>query len=370
MLELWRHRLTQPCVEAAHLADRGHTRRLLLSPDGELSLVPFAALHDGHGFLLDSFDFTYLNSGRELLPRPQQESATSVVVLADPDLSVSSADSPSASRDARRAVSRSSAALERFFSTARETLPPSAWESLPGTRREALEIQRLLPQAQLFLGKDATKECLLHLPTPGILHLATHGFFLKDTSVPKRTRSLGLVGELADPPLAATGQEPLLRSGLVLAGASAAAPDSPTPLDSSLVTAFELAGLNLWGTQLVVLSACDTGRGDVRPGQGVYGLRRALVAAGAETVVMSLWKVKDDSTGQLMEAYYRNLVAGQGRPSALNAAMRSLRATLPHPHDWAPFIAVGSDAPLRAMLLPPTPPRQETSNGSQGFKAP
>jgi CHAT domain-containing protein len=110
-----------------------------------------------------------------------------------------------------------------------------------------------------------------------------------------------------------------------------------------------MAGLNLWGTQLVVLSACDTGRGDVLLGQGVYGLRRSLVVAGAETVVMSLWKVNDNATSQLMEDYYRNLLAGQGRGAALREAMRALRLTHPHPHYWAPFIALGRDAPLRSV---------------------
>ncbi len=107
--------------------------------------------------------------------------------------------------------------------------------------------------------------------------------------------------------------------------------------------------MDLWGTQLVVLSACDTGRGDVLLGQGVYGLRRAFVIAGAETVVTSLWKVRDDSTHLLMESYYRNLLAGQGRASALRSAMRSMRETHPHPHDWAPFIVLGRDAPLRPL---------------------
>ncbi|MFP2906715.1 CHAT domain-containing protein, partial [Pyxidicoccus sp. 3LFB2] len=98
-----------------------------------------------------------------------------------------------------------------------------------------------------------------------------------------------------------------------------------------------------------VLSACDTGRGDVKLGQGVYGLRRAFVVAGAETVVMSLWKVNDDTTRQLMEAYYLKLLAGQGRAGALREAMLWLRTTLPHPHYWAPFIALGQDAPLRGL---------------------
>jgi CHAT domain-containing protein len=125
------------------------------------------------------------------------------------------------------------------------------------------------------------------------------------------------------------------------------------------VTALELAGLNLWGTQLVVLSACDTGRGDVKRGQGVYGLRRAFVVAGAETVVMSLWKVDDETTRKLMEAYYTHLLAGQGRATALSEAMRWLRATKPHPHYWAPFIVLGRDAPLRELgPTPQEPPKQ------------
>jgi CHAT domain-containing protein len=166
---------------------------------------------------------------------------------------------------------------------------------------------------------------------------------------------VGHFGTLGDNRQAPRPQHPLLRSGLALAGASAPVHEASKPRpDASLVTALELAGLDLWGTQLVVLSACDTGRGEVQLGQGVQGLRRALVVAGAETVVMSLWKVKDDSTHLLMERYYRNLLAGQGRASALREAMRSLRASRPHPHDWAPFIALGSDAPLRAIT--PTPP--------------
>ena len=82
---------------------------------------------------------------------------------------------------------------------------------------------------------------------------------------------------------------------------------------------------------------------------GVYGLRRAFLVAGAETVVMSLWKVNDETTRALMEAYYRHLLAGQGRATALRQAMRELRQSQPHPHNWAPFIAMGQDAPLRLL---------------------
>jgi CHAT domain-containing protein len=333
----------------------GNTRRLFLSPDGQLTLVPFGALHDGQQFLVDTFDFTYLPSGKNLLPRPEETAPPgSVVILADPDFSAPLQVPRHAKEDAPALAVRSMPG-ERFFSMLTADLKQRAWTPapLPGTRQEAEAIQRLLPQAQLFLGSEATKERLLELPTPGILHLATHGFFLEDAPQPTASRGIGHFGELGEDTLATSPPDPLLRSGLAFAGASAPAPSgsSPTPPSSgsALATALELAGLNLWGTQLVVLSACDTGRGDVKLGQGVYGLRRAFLVAGAETIVMSLWKVNDETTRALMETYYHHLLAGQGRATALREAMRELRRTQPHPHYWAPFIAMGRDTPLRLL---------------------
>jgi CHAT domain-containing protein/tetratricopeptide (TPR) repeat protein len=333
----------------------GTTRRLFLSPDGQLALVPFAALHDGHQFLVDAFDFTYVSSGRTLLPRPQERvPPDSVVVLAAPDFSAVLPALPPSSEDDSVLATRSIPG-ERFFSTLRADLESRAWAPapLPGTRQEAESIKRLLPQAQLFLGVEATKERLLQLPTPGILHVATHGFFLEDAPPPPASRAVVHFGALGKDVLAPSPSDPLLRSGLVLAGARAPAASvastAPPASDSGLVTALELTGLDLWGTQLVVLSACDTGRGDVKPGQGVYGLHRAFLVAGAETVVMSLWKVNDGTTRALMEAYYRHLLAGQGRATALREAMREFRRTHPHPYYWAPFIAMGRETPLRRL---------------------
>jgi CHAT domain-containing protein len=330
----------------------GGSRRLFLSPDGQLALVPFAALYDGQRFLVETYDFTYLTSGKDLLPSPEETvPAVSVAVLADPDFSAEFQLPPPPMTGAPARAERAFS-VERFSSSLRAGQEHRAWVTLPlpGTRQEAESIQRLLPQAQLFLGPRATKERLLHLPTPGILHLATHGFFLDDTPASPHSRAVGHFGALGDDPLVSRPPDPLLRSGLLLAGARPlTSSPSQLPPDSMLVTALELAGLDLWGTQLVVLSACDTGRGDVKLGQGVYGLRRAFLVAGAETVVMSLWQVKDDTTSQLMEAYYAHLLRGLGRAQALREAMRSLRATQSHPHYWAPFIALGRDAPLRSL---------------------
>ncbi|RKH00990.1 CHAT domain-containing protein [Corallococcus sp. CA053C] len=325
----------------------GEAHRLFISPDGQLALVPFAALHDGHQFLVDTHDFTYLTSGKDLLPRQQRSlPASSVVVLADPAFNATPA----------AAVKAAPAWPERSVSPGLAAQVSRDWNlvPLPGSRQEAEAIQRLIPQAQLFLGPEATRERLLHMPTPGILHLATHGFFLEDAVAPERSRAVAKFGALGEDPLAQPPPDPLLRSGLLFAGANAQKPRAAPTSASALVTALELAGLDLWGTQLVVLSACDTGRGDIRRGQGVYGLRRAFLVAGAETVVMSLWKVDDTATRVLMETYYRHLLAGLGPATALREAMREVRSAHPHPHYWAPFIAMGRDAPLR-LLAPDAP---------------
>ena len=107
--------------------------------------------------------------------------------------------------------------------------------------------------------------------------------------------------------------------------------------------------MNLWGTQLVVLSACDTGRGRETLGQGVYGLRRAFLVAGAETLVTSLWGVDDEVTKELMTVFYRRLLGGEGRAEAMRKAALTIRQRHPHPYDWAPFIVIGQPGPLRGQ---------------------
>ena len=329
----------------------GGARRIFISPDGQLALAPFAALHDGKRFLVDSYDFTYLTSGKDLLSGSEEAARSrSVVVLANPDFGAR----PGGMRALPAADQRTAA--ERDYALAgapppvpRSALTRQALTPLPGTLREAESLRGLFPGAQIFLGAEATKERLLQVAAPGILHVATHGFFLEDMAAVPEARGVESVGPVGGSSPRASSN-PLLRSGLVLAGADAveladAGVQAARP-DSAWVTALELAGVDLWGTQLVVLSACDTGRGDVRLGEGVYGLRRALVAAGAETLVMSLWKVNDETTHALMERYYRNLLDGEGRSAALRSAMQALRESQPHPFYWAPFISLGKDAPL------------------------
>jgi len=154
---------------------------------------------------------------------------------------------------------------------------------------------------------------------PGHLHIATHGFFLPDQAEePKPQLNPGFDHPL--PLFAPRNENPLLRSGLALAGANR----FQSGREDGLLTALEASGLALWGNQLVVLSACATGVDQVQNGEGIYGLRRALVNAGAETQVMSLWKVDDAATRDLMVDHYRRVKAGEGRSEALRQAQLAM----------------------------------------------
>ncbi|HYX41175.1 MAG TPA: CHAT domain-containing protein, partial [Pyrinomonadaceae bacterium] len=242
---------------------------------------------------------------------------------------------------------------------------------LAGTAVEAKMLAQMLPQARVLTGAQATEAALKHVNAPVMLHVATHGFFLPDAPVRvgHETRGLSLAntGAAQAANVAGSSVNPLLRSGLALAGANERADGAG---EDGLLTALEAAGLDLWGTKLVVLSACETGLGDVLNGEGVYGLRRALVLAGAESQVMSLWQVSDEATRALMVEYYRRLQAGAGRAAALRQVQlqmlrsRGSRVSAPtrgltdainnasaahdwhHPFYWASFIQSGAWQPL------------------------
>jgi CHAT domain-containing protein len=207
-----------------------------------------------------------------------------------------------------------------------------------------------MPEASLLLQQQATEAALKRARAPRILHIATHGFFFSNQQVPEDETG----GTLGDDPLlisnlrlgkwAAHIEEPLLRSGLALSGAN----QNRDGDDDGVLTALEVAGLDLSGTRLVVLSACGTGLGEVRNGEGVLGLRRALVLAGSESQVMSLWPVTDEGAKELMIEYYRALQRGEGRSEGLRQVqLRMLRSKQwRHPFYWAAFIQSGEWANL------------------------
>jgi len=222
------------------------------------------------------------------------------------------------------------------------------FEPLPGTEQEARALKTILPDATILARGGASKAALKQINAPKILHIATHGFFLEDmvTSPPTDARGLFIrraPGESAAPQMNRV-ENSLLRSGLAMAGANLRNGGE----EVGVLTALEVSGLNLWGTKLVVLSACDTGVGEIKNGQGVYGMRRALVLAGSETQVMSLWPVSDTGTRDLMIEYYKALQAGQGRSEALRQVQLRMLAGKEHhhPYFWASFIQSGEWANL------------------------
>ena len=186
-------------------------------------------------------------------------------------------------------------------------------------------------QVAALTQRDATETNLKLASNLSILHIATHGYFLKD--VEKTNWPIGVHADNAK-------DNVLLRSGLMLTGASDA--DKLIPgLDSSnngIITSYEAMNLNLKGTRLVVLSACETGLGEIKAGEGVYGLQRAFLVAGAEAIVMSLWKVDDAATQLLMNNFYANLIKSGDTQKAFKQAQMQLMTKYKEPYYWGAFV--------------------------------
>jgi CHAT domain-containing protein len=218
-------------------------------------------------------------------------------------------------------VSRARQLVKRRGITTGPDLSSLYFAPLSGTGEEARSLKTLFPDATVLVGAHATKASLKSLSAPGILHIATHGFFLNDAGAAKHVES------------------PLLRSGLALAGANL----SKNGNENGILTALEASSLDLWGTRVVTLSACETGVGEVKNGEGVYGLRRSFFLAGAETLVMSLWPVSDRITREMMISYYTGLKQGLSRGEALRQAQLNIlkRKDRQHPFFWASFIQLG-----------------------------
>ena len=205
---------------------------------------------------------------------------------------------------------------------------------LPGTETEAIMINDILKandwNIKLWIGKDAKEESVKNLESPRILHIATHGFF--DAS----SRIINY------------GDNPLFKSGLLLAGANITLSDQQNAgfnalsgKEDGILTAYEAQFLNFDDTELVVLSACETGLGDIQNGEGVYGLQRALKVAGAKAILMSLWKVDDEVTQRLMTSFYEEWISGKSKRNAFIKAQNKIRKEYEHPYYWGAFILIG-----------------------------
>jgi CHAT domain-containing protein/Tfp pilus assembly protein PilF len=365
-------------------------------PDGQLNILPFDALPNADGeYLLTTTDLHVLSSSRDLLPTEVPlASAGDVLLLAGPDYDTEEAAGAAVLAQARsRAATRSrslaeppppadspaeasaadgetrgrgvqadvlrglslddidsrSAVVKASLRAASSGMRGLRFSPLPGAEEEGRLIDEQVRAAGLanaFFTRVAAEEQVLvnRDAAPRVLHMATHGFFLRPSDeLRKRLLAMQRGADVTVPP---PGDNPLLRSGLAFAGINSNAPylgEIDTNNDGVL-TALEVLGLNLAGTELAVLSACETGLGEIHIGEGVYGLRRAFREAGAREIVMSLWEVSDAGTQALMTEMYARLIAGDAPREALRGAQKKLLEDprWGYPYVWAAFSVVGS----------------------------
>jgi CHAT domain-containing protein len=218
----------------------------------------------------------------------------------------------------------------------------ASWAPLAGTATEMSDIEKLMKTQQVKVttvnGVNATEEAFKALNNKPyqIVHIATHGYFLNEISNNSTVNNL-MRGEQ----LISISENPLLRSGLILAGANKAWSGSvmPKDVDDGILSAYEISRLNLTNTQLVVLSACETALGDINGTEGVFGLQRAFKIAGVKNLIVSLWQVPDKETAELMHLFYTHLFKGNSVRNAFYAAQKEMRAKYA-PFLWAAFVLI------------------------------
>jgi tetratricopeptide (TPR) repeat protein len=337
----------------------GNHKRIFIAPDGDFTKFPFELLpfssSDRH--ILEDCLISYITTSRDLITF--NNSSTSIkshnnsLVIADPDFDLSNSEILNNSIQSNSILAYEVPATHsqdnKFkFRQSRDLDPRSLnFNRLKGTREEGQLLAELIG-VKPYMDKKVLKSKIKSYTSPTILHIATHGFFLPNQKNLNHTNTTNLdtIETKALARLSGDHQleNPMLRSGLALAGINTWLKNHPMvqEAENGILTAEDVAGWNLYGTKLVVLSACETGLGDIVRGEGVFGLRRAFVLAGAETLVMSLWKVPDEQTKELMVDFYKHLLEGKPRAEALREAQLAMKEKYPNPYFWGAFICQGN----------------------------
>ena len=306
--------LIKPLKEIINKSDT-----LFISPDAVLNLLPFAALssHNSEKLLGEAFDIRILTTGRELLDinKKIDKNFKKSLVIANPtfDLSRKVNEFQYSNESKNKSQQRS-----RY-------LKEKQWPQLPYTAIEGEAINKLI-KGQLLTADNATSIAIQKESSPKVIHIATHAEFL------------GIEEEI---------ENPLLKSYIVLAGANEPEINED---DDGYLTALEITKLDWSGTELVVISACESGKGEIQNGEGIYGLKRAIAVAGAKSSLLSLWKVDDRATSIFMESFYKKLLKGYGRADALAAVQDEFKngkiKGYQHPYYWAAFQLNGDWRPI------------------------
>jgi len=298
------------------LEQSASTHRLRISPDGMLTLVPFAALSDSRGrFLVERFAISYLSAGRDLVAARKADEPSGPPVIAL---------SPGADADRFTKVGKAGTAFRA-----------DGLEHLDGAELEASTLQKMIPRAKLLANGQATETNVKALRSPALLHIVGHGVI--------RGNEEALAG--MDP-----GSRAMNLSAIVLEEAYGRGAKSS---QDGLLTALELENLDFHSSEMLVLSQCRMADGVPSSGNGVYGMRRAAAIAGVKTFVAPLWNVADSTERALMIRFYKELSSGRGRADALRTAMLEVMRT-PQQKSflyWAPVILSGDPSPLPKQLF-------------------
>jgi tetratricopeptide (TPR) repeat protein/CHAT domain-containing protein len=330
----------EPCVAGKEM--------VFVAPDGTLNLVAFAGLMDENGrYLVEQWAVHYLSAGRDLIRlKDEPPRGRGLLAIGDPDYDAGVPTRVSASAATGRVTQGQGRSPTRRVRSGCKGLQELVVDSLPATRHEVQAIASRWARtsndtATVYTGADASEERFkAEAQGKRVIHLATHGYFLggfcqPDVKIQGFESDVGYVGE-----------NPLLLSGLLLAGANLhGAGGDGVDAEDGVLTAYEVSTLDLDGVEMVVLSACETALGEVQEGEGVYGLRRAFQMAGARTVISALWQIPDEVTADMMtELYARG-------DTPLSEAMRTLQLgtinslrkqeEIDHPFTWGAFIAQG-----------------------------
>ena len=300
-------------------------KRIIISPDGQLNFISFATLlTKDNQFLAQTYDIQYVASGRDLLRELKTSTAREVILFANPDF-----DLVSTAMLAKADDRSSGAGSKSIRGSEKREIEDWSFESLTGTQKERDELVKKFAgwgwTPTDFIAKEATKEALLKIHSPYILHLATHGFFANED--PTATQIDALLNERQSVTKSKFFKNPMHRSGLALAGAETTIEawkggDVPLVENDGILTAEDVSTLDLRGTWLVTLSACDTGSGEARAGEGVMGLRRGFIQAGAQNLLMTLWPISDEVTVQIMSDFYEAAHNSGNAPEALAEVQR------------------------------------------------
>jgi CHAT domain-containing protein/Flp pilus assembly protein TadD len=332
-------------------------KNIYYSPSGLLHKIAFNALPAGDDSLLlsDRYNLHLVSSTREIA-RLQKETTVAVAQETTVVYGGLAYDARQSSMlaAARPYKGKQKTSGDRFVDRFRKRdaeLPDatlrsgfSEWQYLAGTKTETEQIVASLESKhiphQYYTENSGNEESFKHLSgaRTGVIHLATHGFFLPDAENRAVDEIVQRLGGSKEKPF----ENPLLRSGLIMSGANnqwlAREYVMEEDLEDGILTADEISRLNLTKTRLVVLSACETGLGDVRNSEGVFGLQRAFKLAGVESLIMSLWKVPDEATAELMTAFYSEWLAGSAKQNAFKTAQQKVRAKYQSPYYWAAFV--------------------------------